>query len=256
MVARARSILGRSLTGFPFESRGDRRLLIHCAHHKVGTVWFKNVLGRVAALYGLSFQVSRVQPAFPRIGIVLVNGSRIDLDSLPPFRGSHIVRDPRDVAVSGYFYHRRCQESWVLAPDDRYGGRSYQQYLQSVDEETGLAEEIVSHTSRVCATMAGWDYTRPDILELRYEEFIADEAAHWLRLYRHYGFRERPAGRAARLACNFSISSEAYRQRRAHVRSGKAGDWRSHFTSHHRDLFMEHCGDILVRLGYERDDRW
>lgn len=256
-TARARSALGRSLTGFPFESRRDRRLLVHCAHHKVGTVWFKNVLGRVAALHGLPFHMSRLQPVVPQVGVMVVNGSRIDLGSLPPFRGSHIVRDPREVAVPGYFYHRRCNEPWVLEPDERYGGRSYQQYLQSADEETGLAEEIVRHTSRVCATMSRWDYERPEFLELRYEQFLADEAAHWYRLFRHYGFREKPAARAARLACNFSTSSEAYRQRRsAHVRSGKPGDWRSHFTARHRDVFPEHCGDTLVRLGYERDDSW
>jgi hypothetical protein len=39
-------------------------------------------------------------------------------------------------------------------------------------------------------------------------------------------------------------------------RSGKAGGWREHFTAEHTRLFLDVAGDLLVRLGYEKNDAW
>ena len=39
-------------------------------------------------------------------------------------------------------------------------------------------------------------------------------------------------------------------------RRGLPGDWRNHFTEAHVRRFKESCGDLLVRLGYERDLNW
>jgi hypothetical protein len=39
-------------------------------------------------------------------------------------------------------------------------------------------------------------------------------------------------------------------------RSGKTGSWREHFAEEHKKLFKDVAGDLLVRLGYERDNDW
>jgi hypothetical protein len=39
-------------------------------------------------------------------------------------------------------------------------------------------------------------------------------------------------------------------------RSGKTGGWREHFTPAHKALFKDVAGDLLVRLGYERNNDW
>jgi hypothetical protein len=39
-------------------------------------------------------------------------------------------------------------------------------------------------------------------------------------------------------------------------RSGKAGGWREHFTPEHKQLFLDVSGDLLVQLGYEKNDNW
>jgi sulfotransferase 6B1 len=39
-------------------------------------------------------------------------------------------------------------------------------------------------------------------------------------------------------------------------RSGKTGEWKKHFTEEHKSLFKEVAGDLLVKLGYERDGNW
>jgi len=39
-------------------------------------------------------------------------------------------------------------------------------------------------------------------------------------------------------------------------RSGKTGEWKKHFTDEHKKIFKEVAGDLLVKLGYEKDNNW
>jgi len=39
-------------------------------------------------------------------------------------------------------------------------------------------------------------------------------------------------------------------------RKGQIGDWRNYFTEEHKQAFKEVKGDILIRLGYEKDCDW
>jgi len=39
-------------------------------------------------------------------------------------------------------------------------------------------------------------------------------------------------------------------------RSGKTGEWRKRFTDEHKKIFKDVAGDLLIRLGYEKDDKW
>jgi len=245
------------LTGFPFNSRADRRFIVHCCHHKVGTVWFRNVLGGVGKHFGMAVHMSPGHTWLPETEIFVQHDAELDLGTLPPFRGSHLVRDPRDVIVSGYFYHMRCDEPWSKVPDPEFGGLSYQEYLLSLDKEAGIHAEMAGRGGITIQDMAKWDYARPEILELRYEEMLGAEDAQWMRIFRHYGFREKAAQKAALIARRYSLERPEYRAwRTKHIRSGQPGDWRNHFSKGHRDAFKEHFPGVLRKLGYERDDDW
>lgn len=39
-------------------------------------------------------------------------------------------------------------------------------------------------------------------------------------------------------------------------RKGTLGRWKSHFSDQHKELFKADMGDILIRLGYEKDNNW
>jgi len=111
--------------------------LVHAGYHKIASVWFENVLSDVAGRYGLTFSstylpfikrdpVFRLRQPAPEVGpptwigdVNLFMHSRNFSDELfagRPIRGTHIVRDPRDVAVSGYRYHLWTDEEWVHTP--------------------------------------------------------------------------------------------------------------------------------------------
>lgn len=249
----ARLCAAAAITGWPFDGRGRRRPIVHCCHHKVGTVWFQRVLLNVARAYGLSFYAGPHGGVLPRADIVVDRNSRLNLAPLPPFRGSHMIRDPRDVIVSGYFYHLRTDEPFVNKPRDDLEGRTYRETLQGLEREAGLCLEMSRAQRSTFRAMRSWDYHNPSFLELRYEDFIADESASFARLFRHYGFREDAIARAQRIASRFSRTRV---RRGAHIRSGEPGEWREHFTPALRDAFKEQYGDLLIRLGYERDNDW
>ena len=39
-------------------------------------------------------------------------------------------------------------------------------------------------------------------------------------------------------------------------RSGKTGGWQQHFTEEHKKLFKDVAGDLLIDLGYEKNNDW
>jgi hypothetical protein len=39
-------------------------------------------------------------------------------------------------------------------------------------------------------------------------------------------------------------------------REGKIGSWRKHFTSQHKKLFKQFAGDLVIKLGYEKNNNW
>ena len=45
-------------------------------------------------------------------------------------------------------------------------------------------------------------------------------------------------------------------QRSPTFRSGKTGEWKKYFNDEHKNLFKDVAGDLLVQLGYEKDDNW
>ena len=80
---------------------------MHCCYHKCMTLYFNDVFKVFSAQAGLNFQNTAFVAADPDTAdILLSHDSRIDLAGIArPWRASHIVRDPRDLLVSAYFYH-------------------------------------------------------------------------------------------------------------------------------------------------------
>jgi hypothetical protein len=244
----------------PFRSPDAQVLLLHATHHKAGTHWILHVLRGIAKRYQLHLaQVDApLEAAYP--DILVDPHSRTDLSKLPRHRGSHMVRDPRDMVVSGYFYHLWTEETWVHKPDERYGGRSYQQYLNAVDREEGLLEEI-HRCAFTFEAMAQWNYDNPSIFEVRYEDLMQEGERGFERLFEHYGFAPEAIDLGLEVARASSFEARSKREpgqieERSVLRSGKPGQWREHFTRRVKERFREATGDLLVQLGYESGPDW
>lgn len=232
--------------------------IVHCSHHKAGTVWFGNVLGGLARAGGLRFAEMTDSRIPDNVDVTLYQHSRL-FDRAAweqtTFRGSHIIRDPRDVVVSGYFYHLWTHEAWANRPDPRFGGRSYQEELNRVDQDRGIQLEI----ERVCRTvlpdMLAWDYAQPEFIELKYEDLIRDESGVFETVFRHYGLSEGLVRRGLAVVEAASFSKQTRgpaggENRTSHLRSGKAGQWCEYFSDEHLRSWQAAAGDAAQVLGY------
>lgn len=164
-----------------------------------------------------------------------------------------LYRDPRDMLVSQVFFATELYEEhgmhdyYKSLPD--FGAR-LKAAITGIDRE-GL--HMVSVKQRYVGVFKWLD--QKDVLCLRFEDLITNRDATlnaMLDEVERTGYQI-PTPRARAL----TILAEAIQPGKSHTfRSGKTGGWREHFTEEHKKLFKEVAGDLLMRLGYEKNDEW
>jgi hypothetical protein len=202
---------------------------------------------------------------FHRHRIASVNNRVLNLERLGRFRLSRFIRDPRDLVVSGYHYHKRGAEDWLTIesptdtdwyfangciPEKMQGaGVSFAEYLQSIPEEEGLLAELEFRTFHF-ESMARWPAQHPHIVTYRYEDVVGNEAVVFQELFELYGLSlvERWLGRF--FANRYSINR---RKADPHIRNPASGQWREHFTPRVKQVFDEKWAGLVRLLGYPAD---
>lgn len=248
--------------------------LIHCSYHKCLTVYFRRVMSGVfnrtlrwsGGYRHYNSDIEAFYRTFDESRIASVNNRAIDLDRLGDFRLTRFIRDPRDLVVSGYFYHRRGAESWCTQADPTSAdwafangkipaglataGGTFQDYLQSLDEEEGLLAELEFRHHHF-ESMRAWPDDHPNIRLFRYEDMPGREVDVFSEIFRHYGLG--PLARS--LGRYFADRNSLARRQRIdpHIRNPKPGQWRAHFTPRIHAAFDESWGDLLDKYGYPRD---
>lgn len=250
-----------------------RTHLVHCSYHKCLTVYFGRVMGAVfnrclpwsGGFRHYNSHLADFYDGFRSHRVASVNNRALDLERLGRFRVSRFVRDPRDLVVSGYFYHRRGAEPWLLieSPTEedwyfangrvpeglRRAGGSFAAYLRSIPEEEGLLAELEFRAAHF-ESMARWPAGHPDIATWRYEDIVGRERVVFRELFAFYGLTFLERGLGLRFAARYAL------RRRAgdpHVRNPASGQWRQHFTPRIEEAFTARYGGLLQRLGYAPD---
>ena len=231
-------------------------LVVHGTHHKMGTTWFNVIFREICKEFGWNYHAAH--KGLPPEGTdIYFNGkSRIPFDELPDYRGSHMIRDPRDQIISAYHYHYAGKEKWVHTPLEQYGGKSYYEALQAVGKEEGLMLEV-ERTIPLYMQLRAWDFDNPKMLEIKYEDFIdpSQQADRFATLFKHYGWSDEHIARGVRIALENSFSSQTGRKLGEvkdgeHRRSGMPGQWETEFTPAVHAKYQETLGDIHKQLGY------
>lgn len=165
-----------------------------------------------------------------------------------------ILRDPRDVVVSHVHYVTEIEP-------DHIHHAYYTQVLKDFDQRLrtsilGLPDSEIPFPD-ICQRFEpyiSW-LDQPEVLCLRFEDFIQDREAALGGIYDHAVRRGFPSalerGRAIQV-----LAASIDPQRSPTFRSGKVGGWRNQFSPENKALFKEIAGDLLVRLGYEEEDQW
>lgn len=246
--------------------------LIHCSYHKCLTVYYRRVMDAVfnrclpwSGYRHFNSHAEAFYHEFRRYRVSSINNRTLDLPRLGHFRVSRFVRDPRDLVVSGYFYHRRGSEPWLtieaptehdwyfangFVPQELRASRlSFAQYLRSIPEEDGLLAELEFRRYHF-ESMHGWPDAHPQIATFRYEDILRDQAGVLGALFEFYGLSRFERWLGARFARRYAVGA---RSGDPHVRNPSAGQWRAHFTPRVKQRFDAQYAPLVARLGYPAD---
>ena len=176
----------------------------------------------------------------------------IDRICKPAFIPYFIFRDPRDVVVSHVFYvtdmeARHAHHDYYSSLPD-FGSRLNASILGRPDtdmEFPDIAARFVPYL--------GW-LDQPGVLKIHFEDLILERTTTLNRIIEH--FLARVPLQTPRHLILESLESSINPTKSPTFRSGKTGEWKTHFTEEHEKIFKDVAGDLLVKLGYEKNNDW
>jgi len=236
-----------------------RKKIIVVEYPKSGGSWFVNMLGDTLGyakrdIYiddeGLAPFNLRTHPWYKdAAGFGLPESCVIKSHELPgsplhnfPAEVIHLIRDGRDVAVSKYFYEKDfCVENRITSGFEL----TWDAFMEKTSSEWALF---------VTAWLA------EDALIVHYEDLLRDAAAEVKRIISSLKLSVAEHMIHAAVQNN---TKEAMRRtfentfrHNTFVRKGVQGDWKNHFDQRHKVAVKRLAGDVLVALGYEKDNNW
>jgi hypothetical protein len=176
----------------------------------------------------------------------------VALVTTPAFVPYFIFRDPRDVVVSHVFYVTEMEPDHVhhahyqSLPD--FDARLKVSILGRPDldiEFPNIADRFTPYL--------GW-LDQPSVMKIHFEDLIHDHAGTLDRIIDH--FLARVSLQSPRSLLHESLETSINPSKSPTFRSGKTGEWKQYFTAEHKKIFKGVAGDLLIRLGYEKDSDW
>jgi hypothetical protein len=164
-----------------------------------------------------------------------------------------IYRDPRDLLVSQVFFATDMQEE--------HGMHDYYNSLPDIGARlkvaiTGIDQDGL-HMVSVRQRYAGvfqW-LEQKNVLSIRFEDLINNRDATLNAMLDEVERTGYPIPTPREQA--LSVLVESIQPSRSHTfRLGKTGSWREFFTEEHKKLFKDVAEDLVVRLGYEKNNNW
>lgn len=258
-------------------------------YHKSGTILLKSVFEELCIRNDWVFEVRMGQQnELPEAAdFILFGHSPVDMQKqLKSYSAVHVIRDPRDVIVSGYLYHLRTTEAWCIYKDfdlsspidfpnvpfsQRHrtegwkkdyirslGGLSYQEKLQTLSLDDGIIFEMQHYGRWTIENMMNWDYSHGNTLEIGFEEIMGEYESTFEAIFRYLGLTEKQASEAMETAQRHNINRKTEKEisNLDHVCSKQTSKWREYLSPVHKKFFIDMFGDCLVRLGYESSNEW
>jgi len=164
-----------------------------------------------------------------------------------------IYRDPRDMLVSQVFFATDMQED--------HGMHEHYNSLPDFGERLKVAITGIDRGGLYMVSVKQryegvfqW-LEQKNVLCIRFEDLINNRDAALIAMLDEVektGYQI-PTEREQAL----SVLADAIQPKKSHTfRSGKTGGWKDLFTEEHKLLFKDVAGDLLVQLGYEKDNDW
>jgi hypothetical protein len=198
--------------------------------------------------------ITRMQPGDIAYGYISAAAPYIAPLTAPGRATIFVYRDPRDMIVSHVFYATDMHKGhWMH--------RYYTEVLSTMEQRidaaiTGVDEagSELTDIRRRYESYLGW-LDQPAVLNLRFEDLILEREAAFNRIL-DYLARRGAVIKTPRPQALEILAQAIAPKKSGTFRKGKPGNWREHFTGGNIALFKERTGDLLIRLGYEKDGDW
>jgi len=253
-------------------SRKAGPVRVHCGFHKCLTMYTRGIYSAATRLglrrpRGFQHFYHRLDAFYAGcedFRVTSVSGHVVDVDRFDDIRVVRFLRDPRDLMVSGYFYHRRGAEGWCLledpvdadwavvngkVPDALPAGTTLMAYLNNVSIEEGLAAEFEFRRNHL-RTLRDWPEDDHRVRTYRYEDILGREGETCAEILAFMGLSPLARRIGASHAERHSMARK--RGRNAHIRNPASGQWRDLMPAVLIDRIAEDYGDVLERYGYPR----
>ncbi len=177
----------------------------------------------------------------------------------------HLIRHPKDIVISGYFYHKKGSELWNREPikyqplyrlqfemDAIYNEQekrmlnsetTYQQLLEFLPLEKGLMTEMVW-----VKFMHGFNplpyYQTPSIPTFRFENIVADPVKEIEAICRHWQLTEEEVEYYCKRAIHFQ-KNPTY-----NIRDRSPYQYQNYYDDTLNVFYKKHYGNVVTRLDY------
>ena len=242
----------------------NTQIVLIGTYHKTGTVWMLAVFEPALAELGLPFIRDDIAATVAKgqTGVYFEDHCRIEPELITAnTRGFRMIRDPRDVVISGAHYHSKSDEPWLHLPLDVLDGKTYHDAINGAESwqdryrfemqpnwgggttirKMVLDKVLEQDAFRTVCYEAMIDPVGGDAAFAELLMFLGFSAVEQTVIMRHFN--------ANRLT---NVAAAGH----SHVRSGKTQQWRSKYTKALARDFIDIHGDALIALGYETDHAW
>ena len=255
--------------------------MAYFGHHKCASVWIHTILKDVCHKLSRKIEYVHSPKQFNRDLKHFIRENRIDfltyanadiefVSQMEDFTGFHVIRDPRDIAVSSYFSHLHSHgtDNWPALAKHR-------EKLKNVDKSEGLFLDM-EFIRPGFKRLENWTYNLPNVMEVKMEELTRNPDNKFVEIFDFLGILDKKSSWLTLKPKPGKISlkklAQILRQKRFsvlsggrkpgeekvnhHFRKGVPGDWANHFNEDHKKYFKEKYNHLLIKLGYETDDNW
>jgi len=277
-------------------------------HHKCGSGWFNSIHFDLFLRLGWNFGIinsqsdlgncNKVNDYYHSHSCSLLSYNNADLnyfDTEREYKAVHVVRDPRDIIVSGYFSHKKTHAVLDHALE------SHRKSLQKLSIKEGLIKEL-DYSEQFLEPMKSWlSINSKNILTIKLEEISKNPFQSYSRILEHYEIDVSNISntnieilkgtlRKGLLKCGREIDKSFFKlvtkkhhisngylmyllqknsfekksggrtkgevNENSHYRKGVAGDWKNYFDDELKLLFKKRYNDLVMRYDYEDNDNW
>lgn len=256
---------------------------IFFGHHKCASTWMTGIFYDFQKYSGLKINYGIDNSNDINI---LNNANTSNLNEYKNFKAIHLIRDPRDIVISGYYSHLKTHESsgWDRLIEHR-------KVLKRSTFKEGLIHEI-DWLEPYFHDIENWDFSNKNVLELKFEEITKE--IDLIKILKHLDFYDnsylnlikypfkmiinklhnkkilyfnfknikltkRVAKKITQRNTFKAVSggrNKGIENLNSHYRKGISGEWKEVFDDELKEIFKKKYPNILLKTGYEKDNNW